>query len=63
MPWTQRAVRTRTWWESKSEGGRVCAVALVDSRERHLPMISASRTIIQPVGVIQVVSTMFVPGS
>ena len=42
---------------------RVRATALVDSRSRQRPMTSASRTIIQPVGVIQVVSTMFVPGS
>ena len=39
------------------------AVAFVDSRARQRPTISASRTIIQPVGVIHVVSTMFVPGS
>ena len=49
------------WSPSSSAGGRVCGV-MVSSPERG-PIVSASRTSIQPVGVCQVVTSVFVPGS
>jgi len=44
------------------DGRAVCGVTW-SSTSRQGPMHSASRTTAQPVGVIQVVSRMFVPGS
>ena len=49
------------WSASSSAGGRVCGV--ISSSWSLGPMVSASRTRIQPVGVFHVVATMFVPGS
>ena len=49
------------WSPSSSAGGRVCGV-MVSSPVRG-PIVSASRTTIQPVGVCQVVTSVFVPGS
>ena len=49
------------WSPSVSGGGRVCGVT--SSSPRVGPMVSASRTRAQPVGVRQVVATVFVPGS
>ncbi len=57
----QTTVRTSMWSASSSVGGRVCGVT-VSSWVRG-PIVSASRTRIQPVGVFQVVSTTLVPGS
>jgi carbonic anhydrase/acetyltransferase-like protein (isoleucine patch superfamily) len=54
-------VRTSTRSASQSVGGRVCAVRSLASDQG--PIVSASRTTIQPDCVIHVVSTMFVPGS
>ncbi len=48
------------WSASSSAGGRVCGV-IVSSSSRG-PIVSASRTTIQPFGVFQVVSRTFVPG-
>ncbi len=49
------------WSASSSAGGRECGVT--SSSPSRAPMVSASRTTIQPVGVFQVVARMFVPGS
>jgi hypothetical protein len=49
------------WSASSSVGGRVCGV-IVSSPWRS-PMVSASLTRIQPVGVRHVVARVFVPGS
>ena len=54
-------VRTSMWSPSSSAGGRVCGV-IASSCPRG-PIVSASRTTIQPVGVFQVVTSTFVPGS
>jgi hypothetical protein len=54
-------VRTSMWSASSSVGGRVCGVT-VSSCVRG-PIVSASRTTIQPVGVCQVVTSVLVPGS
>ena len=49
------------WSPSSSAGGRVWGV--ISSSPSRGPIVSASRTMTQPVGVFQVVATMFVPGS
>ena len=49
------------WSASSSAGGRVCGV--ISSSWSQGPMVRASRTTIQPVGVFQVVARTFVPGS
>ena len=49
------------WSPSSSAGGLVCGV-ISSSRSRG-PMVSASRTTIQPDGVFHVVTSTFVPGS
>jgi len=60
-PYVHSTVRTRTWWASKSLGGRVWDVAARAVRSRHGPIRSASRTTAQPVGVIHVVSRSSCP--
>src|SRR4051794_21518765 len=54
-------VRTSTWSASSSAGGRVCGVT-VSSPVRG-PIVSASRTSTQPLGVFHVVTRLLVPGS
>jgi hypothetical protein len=54
-------VRTSAWSASSSNGGRVCGV--IRSSIRRGPIVSASRTTIQPVGTCQVVTSVLVPGS
>ncbi len=54
-------VRTSMWSPSSSAGGRVCGVIVSVSPAG--PIVSASRTTTQPVGVFQVVTSTFVPGS
>src|SRR3954454_1356681 len=54
-------VRTSRCSASSSAGGRVCGV--IESSLRRGPITSASRTTIQPLGVRQVVTRTFVPGS
>ena len=49
------------WSPSSSAGGLVCGVT--SSRPRVGPIVSASRTTIQPAGVFQVVSSTLVPGT
>ena len=49
------------WSPSSSAGGRVCGV-IVSSPSRG-PIVNASRTTIQPVGVFQLVTSTLVPGS
>jgi hypothetical protein len=49
------------WSASSSAGGRVCGV--IESSCAHGPIVSASRTTIQPDGVFHVVLRTFVPGS
>jgi hypothetical protein len=49
------------WSPSSSAEGRVCGV--IRSSPWLAPMVSASRTRTQPVGVFQVVARTFVPGS
>jgi hypothetical protein len=49
------------WSASSSAGGRVCGVTL--SSPRRGPMVRASMTSTQPVGVFQVVIRVLVPGS
>ena len=49
------------WSASSSAGGRVCGVT--ESSWSRGPIVSASRTTIQPLGVFHVVSSTFVPGS
>ena len=49
------------WSPSSSAGGRVWGVT--ESAPAYGPIVSASRTTIQPIGVFQVVTSMFVPGS
>ena len=48
------------WSASSSAGGRVCGV--IASSCDQGPIVSASRTTIQPDGVFHVVSRTFVPG-
>ena len=60
-PSTHSIVRTSRWSASSSVGGRVCGV-IVSCRGAG-PIVSASRTTTQPVGVCQVVSSTFVPGT
>ena len=61
--WPSRhsTVRTSMWSASSSAGGRVCGVTA--SSWSRGPIVSASRTTIQPVGVFHVVTSTFVPGS
>ena len=54
-------VRTSMWSPSSSAGGRVWGVT--ESAPAYGPIVRASRTTIQPIGVFQVVTRMFVPGS
>ncbi len=54
-------VRTSMWSPSSSAGGRVCGV--ISSAWPRGPIVSASRTTIQPAGVFHVVTSTFVPGS
>jgi hypothetical protein len=54
-------VRTSMCSASSSVGGRVCGVTR--SSWRRGPIVRASRTITQPFGVFQVVTSTFVPGS
>ena len=49
------------WSASSSAGGLVCGVT--SSSPVRGPMVSASRTSIQPCGVFHVVFRTFVPGS
>ena len=49
------------WSASSSAGGRVWGVT--ESSWSRGPIVSASRTTIQPLGVFHVVSSTFVPGS
>ena len=49
------------WSPSSSAGGRVCGV--ISSSPAYGPIVSASRTSIQPIGVFHVVTRTFVPGS
>src|SRR6476659_2946343 len=49
------------WAASSSAGGRVCGV--ISSSWSRGPMVSASRTSSQPVGVRQVVIITFVPAT
>ena len=49
------------WSASSSTGGRVCGV--IRSSPCCGPIVRASRTRAQPVGVFQVVAKTFVPGS
>ena len=49
------------WSPSSSAGGRVWGVTA--SAPSVGPMVSASRTTIQPIGVFHVVTSTFVPGS
>ena len=60
-PSMQRTVRTSRWWASSSAGARVWGV--ISSSLGSGPMVSASRTKAQPLGVCQVVVRIFVPGS
>src|SRR3954451_18505345 len=53
--------RTSRCWASSSAGGRVCGVIV--SSQRRGPIVSASRTTIQPPGACHVVTSVFVPGS
>ena len=55
------AVRTSAWSASSSNGGRVCGVTV--SSPRRGPIVSASRTTTQPVGVFHDVTSVLVPGS
>ena len=57
----QVAVRTSVCDASQSIGGRVCGVT--QSSVSCGPIVNASRTTIQPVGVFHVVSITFVPGT
>ena len=54
-------MRTSMWSPSSSAGGRVWGV--ISSSPRRGPIVRASRTMIHPVGVFQVVSRVLVPGS
>ncbi len=54
-------VRTSMWSPSSSAGARVCGVT--SSSWDRGPIVSASRTTIHPLGVFQVVTSTFVPGS
>ena len=54
-------VRTSMCSASSSAGGRVCGVT--ESSRSVGPIVSASRTTIQPLGVFHVVTSTFVPGS
>src|SRR3954469_21519004 len=54
-------VRTSRCSPSSSAGGRVCGVTV--SSPIRGPIVSASRTSAQPVGVFHVVTSVFVPGS
>ena len=60
--WPSRhsTVRTSMCSASSSAGGRVCGVT--SSSWSRGPIVSASRTTTQPLGVFQVVSRTFVPG-
>jgi hypothetical protein len=53
--------RTSAWLASWSNGGRVCGVSV--SSPRRGPIVSASRTTTQPVGVFHDVTSVLVPGS
>ena len=61
MPPMHLAVRTSAWSASSSAGGRVWGVTV--SFWRRGPIVSASRTTAQPVGVLHDVTSEFVPGS
>ena len=54
-------MRTSMWSPSSSAGGRVWGVIM--SSPCRGPIVRASRTMIHPVGVFQVVSRVLVPGS
>ena len=54
-------MRTSRWSASSSAGGRVWGV--ISSSPCRGPMVSASRTTIQPAGVFQVVTSVLVPAS
>ena len=53
-------MRTSMWSASSSAGGRVCGVT--SSSWSLGPSVSASRTTTQPLGVLHVVTSTFVPG-
>jgi hypothetical protein len=54
-------VRISMWSASSSVGGRVCGVIV--SSPRRGPIVSASRTTAQPLGIFQTVISVLVPGS
>jgi hypothetical protein len=61
-PATHSIVRTSRWSASQSIGGRVWP-ASSPSSSCQAPIVSASRTMTQPVWLIHVVSSTFVPGT